>query len=179
VLALGWLMPSLLIACASIHFSPRYALPMLAAFAMILGALGEGVGALLRRARGRERCFAVGSGLALLVVCGAALHGSPPITPYPELAKATKIQTDLLASIKQRLGTASSDKSLSVDLPRKVMVSATAVDHLWMMAPWTLEAWLELEYPERRFEVRRVEAQGKSSQRVWSVMVIPRRLDTL
>ncbi len=40
VLALGWLIPSILIACASIHFSPRYALPMLAAIAMILGGLG-------------------------------------------------------------------------------------------------------------------------------------------
>ncbi len=114
ILALGWLIPSVLIACASIHFSPRYGLPMLAAFAMILGGLGEGVGVLFRRAGGRDRSVAVGLGLALLVVCGVALHGSPLITSYPQFAKSTRIQTILLSSLKQRLDSEPTGKSISV-----------------------------------------------------------------
>ena len=51
----------------------------------------------------------------------------------------------------------------------------------WLMrAIWfAIQAWLELEYPQRRFEVRSLESRTQSSQRFWSVVLIPRRLDTL
>jgi hypothetical protein len=180
ILALGWLIASILIACASIHFSPRYALPMLVGVAMLLGGLGEAVGLLLRRAEGRDRQIALGAGLGLLILCGMAVHGSPIIHPYPQLAKATQVENRLLASLEERLGSEPLEERLTFQLPRKVSVPATAVDHFWMMAPWTLEAWLELEYPERRFEVRRGEQSRKElSKRFWSVVLIPQRPDTL
>ena len=151
--ALVWLAAALGLAAVSMQWSPRYLMHMSMVVGLLMGALAEGT-LRLARSHGRARTWpAVASGIALLAIVVTGVQGSPLYAAYPEFAEASAIQTRLLAELERKLASAPPGTRVEVDLRRRVSTAGTAVDHAWGLAPWSLEAWLELKYPDRRIDV--------------------------
>jgi hypothetical protein len=170
----GWLAGSLLLACLSMQFSPRYVMPMSLAVGMLLGALLEGARFELLERAGASRALALGAVGAIALSAFVALNGTALATPYHELRQATRTQRQLLAALSHRIGRATDFEYIHVDLQRRVPVEARAVDDLWMIAPWGLEAWLELTHPERPYTVSKTTRLGVPTAEYWSVTLNPK-----
>ena len=135
------------------QFSPRYLMHMSMVVGLLMGTLAEGT-VRMARSDGRGPAWpSVASGIALLGIVVTGVSGSPLHVAYPEFAEASAIQTELLAELERELESAPPGTRVEADLRRRVSTAGSAVDHAWGLAPWSLEAWLELKYPDRRIDV--------------------------
>jgi len=176
-LAIGgaWLLASILLACLSLNFSPRYLMPMVFSAGLVLGALVEGSAAIFRRRESSKCIEPLLAGIVLIAVALIALDGSAIRTDYPELRRATRVHAQLLDTFHERIAAASPDEVVRAALPEGVPVEARAVDDLWLIAPWGLQAWLELEYPDRGYEVNITPLPPGQGRHFWSVRLTPGR----
>jgi hypothetical protein len=175
----AWLITSTLLACLSLNSSPRYLIPMTFAAALLLGALAEGAVAIFRRGEGVQRIESTIALFALAAIALVALGGSAIRTDYPELRRAKRTHAQLLDAFRERIADASPHEVILASLPDSVPVEASAVDDLWLMAPWSLEAWLELEYPDRSYEVSVTPRPPELGRGYWPVMLMPGSRSTL
>lgn len=151
-LAIVWFAASIGLACTSMQFSPRYVMPMTFSVGLLLGALAEGAARAIPEGQLAQRATAGAALVALAAIVWVGLNGSALHSRYPELRRASRIQGQLLDALTQRIE--SSDyEYIDVDLNPRERVTARAVDDVWMIAPWSLEAWLELVHPERPYQV--------------------------
>jgi hypothetical protein len=170
----AWFAVSIGLACASFEFSPRYAMPITFSAAMLLGALVEGAVRALSHGRPAYRAAAGFALTALAAVAWVGLNGSALHTRYPELRRATRIQDQLLEALTQRIGS-SSYEYIDLELMQKVPVAARAVDDMWMIAPWGLQAWLELAHPDRPYQLKLKIRSAVPSDEYWSVTLNPQQ----
>jgi 4-amino-4-deoxy-L-arabinose transferase-like glycosyltransferase len=169
-----WLVMAIGLACSSLNFSPRYILPMTFATGLILGALAEGIVLVFRRKKGMQRTEPILAGAALVAIMLVVLGGSAIGTDYPELQIAARSHTQLLDAFDERFANSSASEQIHAALPDRIPVKSRAVDDFWVIAPWGLQAWLELEYPDRKYEVRLTQwPPGMAKSGYWPVALIP------
>jgi hypothetical protein len=173
-----WLVGTIVLSCTSFQVSPRYMLPMVFSSAMGFGAATEATVQALRTGSAPARALA-------LVACGmlagvglAALNGSALTTRYPELQRGARTQRQLLTATAQRIEASEPYDYIDAELMRRVPVSARAVDDVWLIGPWGLQAWLELVVPERSYKVTETQRESVPYEEFWAVSINPvRRTD--
>lgn len=168
-----WLGGTLLLASTSFQFSPRYMLPMIFASGMLIGALAEAAVSVFRSGGWPGRGVAFASSVALVALARIALDGSMLSTPYPEFQHASRVQRQLLAAVEQRIDESTSFDYIDVDMMRRVPIAARAVDDVWMIGPWGLQAWIELVRPDRAYNVTERRRSTVAAEDFWSVALNP------
>jgi len=129
-----------------------YALPFVAVYALALGRLTErGVSALAaRRPRG---WLGVGASLAGLAVCAA---GSIAGRDAADFRRAGELQATFLDRFERRVRDAAGVEKIAVEgCPSIVAVTrgGAPVREIFVLGPYSLEAWCELVLPERPVRV--------------------------
>ncbi len=175
LLALGvtWLIGQVLLACASLHFTTSYLLGMCFAMALAIGALAESAMVVMRRGGRSHSWQGLVTLVVVLVVCLLALRGSPAVRRYPEMARASRIQRQLLSALALRIESSSPHDYIDVKLPRNVPVTSIGVDSFWMISHWGLQAWLELSLPEHRYKVGLARSDGVYDENFAAVVLSP------
>jgi len=152
-IGLAWLLTQVILAAGSLHFTPRYALAMTFATALVLAGVAEGGVLAWRHGQLRGRAWSAATILVVSAVAILALSGSSMLRPYPELARASRIHGQLLEALAQRIASAEEHEVIELEVQRRVHVDSRAVDGFWILSPWGLQAWLDMEYPGEDYEV--------------------------
>jgi hypothetical protein len=103
----------------------------------------------------------------------SALSASALFTPYPELERAARIQNQLLESLSQRIASTEGYEYIDIDLMHRVPIDALAVDDVWMIGPWGLEAWLEIVHANHRYRVSETARSGIAPEEYRSITLSP------
>lgn len=168
----AWAVMAIGLACLSMQFSARYLLPVTFGAALVLGALAEAAAGAIRAPRSAApRALGCAAAGVVLAAGAAALAGSPLVRSYPQLAEATRVQDELLVGLGRTIASADRREEIDVDLRRRIEVGARALDDVWMIAPWGLAAWLELEYPDHSYHVSTVVRPQTPTAQFWAVII--------
>jgi hypothetical protein len=168
-----WVAFQVAVAGNSVEFSPRYAFGMLAGASLMLAAVVDVALRAAREGTGRRRALGVAQlALAMIVVVGG-LRGSPAWHAYPGLAKASRIESDELAALATLLATDPPKGRHPFSVQRQVVIHARAVDHAWMLAPWSVQAWVDLRFPELALRVERDDTRPRSAK-YWHLVMTPK-----
>jgi hypothetical protein len=148
---------------------------MVVGLALVIAGIvdhGAAVGA-EARAAGRSGTPAAWTALAASAFVGlSALAGTPLLRDHPSLAQASRAQTEELAALEARLGAlAPGARRERVRVRKQFGSRDRVVDHAWMLSPWGLQAWLELVFPDRRFEVE-LDTLRRPERTHWNLVVV-------
>ncbi len=176
-----------ILAANSMHFTPRYSMAMSFATALVIGAVAEAATRLAfgRADRGGVPVEASRPGVlpillagGLAAVCGMALQGSILIRSYPEWTRATRTQTQFLTALEQKIESSPPYEYIAVNIRRSEPVISRTVEPFWMLAPWGLQAWLDLRFPERPYKVILTPRHGVDTIVFAPVTLHPLRADS-
>ena len=150
----AWLVAQLFLVANSVHFTYRYAPAIVFPIALLVAALVEASWLCAGRRDRTSRIWAGVAGLTLLLVIPPALSGSALLRTYPGMDRASRAQRQTLVALELAIPVAREGELLRVDLRRSIPVESRIVDSFWLMAHWGLQGWLDMNFPDRRYEVR-------------------------
>lgn len=167
-----WIALQVAIAGNSIEFSPRYAFGMLAGTSLLLAAAVEAGWRAARRARGRSRQLGRVQLVVAALVMAGGLRGSPAWHDYPGLREASRIEEADLAGLETMLESDPPTRRRAFSVQRLVAIHDRAVDHAWMLAPWSAQAWADLRFPELGMRIEQDDTRPRSPK-IWHLAVSP------
>jgi len=176
-LGLAWAGFQLALASTAEKPEPRYVEGLVIGLSLVLaGFVDRGV---VRRAEVRAtagaRCRRANALLAAAaLVAFTSLAGAPLWRGYPAFAEASATQTKELGDLEARVGAGPLEARGERIRLRKLEPSADrVVDHVWMLSPWGVQAWLELTFPGRVFEVER-DRLRRPEPTHWPLVIVER-----
>lgn len=154
---LGWVGAFVAFMGIAGRFSPWYAVPCVVGVGMTLSAIVETarVSLAAQRAwlRARGVMFGVGAGL----VAVAALCATPLIHRYVDWDDASARHRAFLSDLGARIESASDGARIDAfEMPRMLNRPASGgprLDGVAVLAPYSVQAWVELRFPKRRIRV--------------------------
>ena len=174
-LGLAWLGFQLALASTAAKPEPRYVEGLVVGLALVLAGFVDRsrVQSGEASARGEAPSRPARALLAAAVIVAlTALAGAPLWRAQPALAEASRTQTEELAALEARLrALPPGDHRERVRVRKQYGSTDRVVDHVWMLSPWGLQAWLELVFPDRHFEVDH-DRFVRPEQTHWNLLVI-------
>ena len=167
-----WLVLQVVVAANSVEFSPRYAFSALAGASLMLAAFVEAGRRLVEVGSGSAR--AVGLTLLVLAVTFAigGLRGSPAWRDYSWLAEASRILHEELAALASELEKDPPEGPRRFSVQRQVVIRDRGVDNAWMLAPWSVQSWVDLAFPDLRLRVE-FDNYKPRSPKYWHLVMEP------
>jgi hypothetical protein len=159
-IGLSWLAIHFGLACTTASPQPRYAQSLVLGLALVIG----GVMAFAVR----ERSVRLTLVTAFPIAC--ALLGSPLWQPRGAFAEASRLQIAELSEFERTLRGSVGPSIHDVRARRMVDVYDRGIDPAWMLSPWSLQAWAELTFPDRKIRVE--ENVARLDPVYWNLRVI-------
>ena len=138
-------------------FSAWYLLVPLAGWVVLAGSMAEGMIRTTRESDRWRRWGAVAGLIFLLGLLGGQVRYSPVVHRYEEWERASEASREFLADLEHRIEVAKDGAVLAVsDLPMRVQVPADrpAVRAASILTDYSVQAWADLTFPQRRVRVR-------------------------
>jgi hypothetical protein len=137
----------------------------------MLAALVEGI--LITRTIVTATKFPASAFAAALVAASMVpgLAGSKLWYDYPGIAEASRIQKNGLRALSAEIRKHPRQYGKRISVQRQVAILDDAVDHAWMLSPWSLQAWLEMSFPDTPIKVG-VSTNARQSKSHWNLILV-------
>jgi arylsulfatase A-like enzyme len=164
VIASAWVLFVGVIYAVGLLLQPWYLLIPVAGFALLMGAIGRGLVELLREAGWVARGTSVAAALAVGILALHLAAYSPLFRSYSQWERATEVSENYLGRLRAKIVAAPEGTVVRIPPPPLWLPPRPEGPNLLgvvVLAPYTVEAWARLVFPDRR--IRRVGAADTGS----------------